>query len=109
MLRILQGNWLTFVAECRLHGQFEASDTARICADDLGAAVIRAEEQEDKPRVTRASVWTTRDGTRIKLKDMSTAHINNVIRLHAKGKLHIPDTWLASFLREQTRREQQEV
>ena len=59
---------------------------------------------EDEPRVTRASKWKTRAGEKTAIRDLETNHITNIFRMHADGRLSMPDAWLAALEREMERR-----
>jgi hypothetical protein len=55
-------------------------------------------------RVTRASRWKTRDGKLIAIWDMTTEHLTNILKMHDRGRLHMPDVWRAALEREAARR-----
>jgi hypothetical protein len=60
--------------------------------------------EDDSPRITRASRWTTRDGQKIAVRDMTVEHLRNILKMHAGGRVRMPDAWLVALQRELARR-----
>lgn len=51
-------------------------------------------------RAIKDGVWTMRDGTKINLMDMTTAHIQNCIRMLNDKDGEIPELWVRRFQKE---------
>lgn len=49
-------------------------------------------------------IWTQRDGTRIRVTDMTIQHIINTIRMLKRGNAFFKDEWIKVFTQELQRR-----
>ena len=54
---------------------------------------------EEPPRITRASKWQSKGGP-IAVRDMTTEHIQAVLRMRDQGRLRLPIEWFLTFTRE---------
>lgn len=62
----------------------------------INAAIYKA----DKKAKRDAGIWTMRDGTEIKVKDMGEDHIKNTIRMLKRRESEWAESWIAVFEKE---------
>lgn len=68
------------------------------CRIEMEVAIGIAED--NAYRAIKDGVWTMRDGTKINLMDMTTAHIQNCIRMLRHKEDDLSEAWVKRFERE---------
>lgn len=74
--------------------------------DSLGQEIAREYEVQEAVEESNAinGIWTKKDGTTIKVEDMTTEHICNARNMLKKSNSPIADTWIEVFNKELEKR-----
>jgi len=62
------------------------------------------ESFEEPLIVTRDSMWKTRAGHEVAVKDLKDEHLSNILKMHSEGRLRMPIEWSIILMEEATLR-----